>query len=154
CASALAEEWSADGVGEYPPDAPADRIIKWCSADGSRVRYASANLKIRGFEPCGKLQTTATCDASGTRLISKDDNRPEGHLDCSVGPRIMIVNRGSAETVDQSNMVQSTEEIAPLDPDEQASLGREMKNAEKAQARDPLIQMQLLTTGLLQGLIG
>ena len=152
--TARAEEWSADGVGQYPPDAASDRIIKWCSTDGVRVRYASANLKIKGYEPCGKLETTATCDASGTRLLSKDDTRPKGHLDCSVGPRIMIVNRGEADTVDQSNMVQPTDTVPPLSAEEQTSLNSEMQRAAKAQQQDPAIQLQIMTNALLQSILG
>lgn len=91
-----ADSWTLSGDGQYAPTNPEDIIIKWCETNGERTRYASANLNIKGYEPCGKLQTAATCDAGGERIISGDLNRPYDHRDCVKGPRISITRDGES----------------------------------------------------------
>lgn len=85
------DEWSIDGT-QYPPTPPENRIIRWCSADGTKERFASANIQLKGYEPCGQLRARATCDAAGTKLFSNDPNVPYDHRDCAAGPRIMVIS--------------------------------------------------------------
>ena len=138
--SASADEWSLENGKEFPPEQPENRIIKWCSEDGKKTRYASANLKIKGFKPCGRVSTSKTCDAGGNRLIGKGKDLPRDHKDCSV-ERIFIVNYGEDDTVDRTNMVKPDEDVKPLSEDELAALQREVKNAKKKH-KSPQAQMQ------------
>lgn len=70
----------------------ANDIIKWCEDDGDGVRYASANIAIKGYSRCGGLKASKTCDATGNRFFSPGPSKdsPHGYLDCSIGPRIEI----------------------------------------------------------------
>lgn len=65
-------------------------IVKWCEEDGEGVRYASANIDLKGYDKCGELKAQKTCDASGQRFISPSSTAPHGYLDCEIGPRIYV----------------------------------------------------------------
>ena len=152
--SSGADEWTSETNKQHLPGSPENRIIKWCSTDGTKVRYASANLKIKEFEPCGTVNTTATCDPSGNRFISKDSERPPAHLDCAVGPRIYVVAHHKDEQVDTSSLALSAEQLNALAPDERESLKRDLQQIEKDQEHDPSMQLQQSLAGLLQGYFG
>ena len=47
-----------------------DKIIKWCADEGTHVRYASANIQLKGYTPCGQLSASRRCDDNGRRFIS------------------------------------------------------------------------------------
>lgn len=142
-----AEQWSLDGEGEHPPPAPENRIIKWCSEDGSHVRYASSNIEIKGYTPCGKVGATTTCDASGNRMISKDPNRPHDHLDCGVGPRIFIMNHHEDDTIDLSALPEDDEQVGAMTEAEKRALEKEVQEAYK---RDPNLQLQHVAERLIR----
>lgn len=76
----------------YAGDEPENAIIKWCSdRDSSRVRYASANIDLAGWSPCGEVKTLAYCDASGgRRYLLPDAEVPYGYRPCSEGSRIYV----------------------------------------------------------------
>ncbi len=152
--SALADQWSLSGDLEHPPAQPNNRIIKWCADDSDHERWASANIKLKGYAPCGKLSSVSTCGASGQRLIgSTDAKRPNDHRDCGVGPRILIINHDEEDTIDTSNVAESPEDITPLSSKEQQDLKREFKLAKKQQDSDPMMQMQKMADLLLQQLL-
>lgn len=139
----LADEWSQVDGKEHSPDSAPNRIIKWCSEDGTKTRYASANLQIKNFKPCGVLNIEKSCDASGNRLISNTSDRPRDHRDCDLGPRIMVIRHGEDDIIDASNLAKPSSTPAALTPEEQQALKEELEKASKAQAQyDPLAQLQ------------
>ena len=149
-----AEQWSLEQSQEHPPEKPQNRIIKWCSEDGSQERWASANIQPKGYIPCGKLSTVATCGASGKRMIGGNDSeRPRDHRDCGVGPRILIVNHDENDTIDTSAVPENPGEITPLSNDEAKALKQEIEHAEKLQNSDPMMQLQKMADLLLQQLL-
>lgn len=153
--TALAEPyndlWSKDSSKEHDPPSSENRIVKWCSDEGQHVRYASANITLSGYHPCGTLGIHKTCDPSGNRFFGKaDDSRPYAHQDCAVGPRIVIVNHGKKDIIDTSAVPKEGEEIGSLTDDEQQALKEEMDKAAKVHSQhDPVVEMQKLI-GLLQ----
>lgn len=149
---ALTEDWSSESGKEHRPAEQENRIIKWCSEDGSRVRYASANLTIKGFQPCGTLAATKTCDAVGNRIISKDGARPRDHRDCDLGPRILVIRQAPEDEIDLSGLDAKRKQGEPLTPEEQRSLEKELKIAEKKQAAyDPAKQVEDILRVMLSG---
>lgn len=95
-----ADDWDMNTGQDLPPVPEENRIIKWCKKDGAGVRYASANLEIPGYEPCGKLEVEMTCDAGGGRHIGSAVAGQYGNRDCALGPRIFIERTDSAEPQD------------------------------------------------------
>ncbi len=91
---ASAEDWTSNQGRVLPPTSAENRIVKWCEKDGDKVRYASANLEIKGFAPCGTVATAANCDATGNRYIGPATGAPHGYLDCNNGQRIYIERDG------------------------------------------------------------
>jgi len=165
CWPCLAEnEWTVEGNQDLPPTNPENRIIKWCKLDGSHVRFASANLKLKGYEPCGKLTSHTSCDAGGTRMISKDANRPSGHLDCGRGPRIQISRDGVdllptpgdeaipsdyyLKQLDEDYLQQLPEEeknktVRAMSPAEVYQMQKEMERAQRqAEKNDPFYGLE------------
>ena len=134
---ALSDEWSQGETEELPARSPENRIIKWCQKDGSHQRYASANLRLKGYEPCGKLKAFMTCDAGGNRMFGSDENRPKGHLDCGIGPRIMIINYDEDDVVDKSAMASSTDQIKELSTAERKNMKDELARLKKQQQMAP-----------------
>lgn len=129
--SVHAEQWSLAEDREHAPAAQRNRIIKWCKLDGSHERYASANIRLKGYEPCGTISVPVTCDASGKRMIGTDKDRPRGHRDCGIGPRITIFNYSDHDTIDRSGQAQSPEEITAMSSTEQEEMARELDAAAK-----------------------
>lgn len=150
---AEADNWTTEASQEHAPQSPENRIIKWCNEDDSHVRYASANLKIKGYVPCGKLSVSATCDATGNRMISKDNERPHGHLDCSVGPRIFIMRHSEGDIIDTSAVPEDGEEIKPLSYQEKKALKEEMEQASKSQRNNPGQQLQNLVENMIKTML-
>ncbi|MDD2943248.1 MAG: hypothetical protein PHC51_09820 [bacterium] len=76
----------------YTGEEPENAIIKWCSdRDSTKIRYASANIDLAGWSPCGEIETLAYCDASGgRRYFSPESEVPHGYRLCSEGPRIYV----------------------------------------------------------------
>ena len=75
---------------EASPTLPPNDIVKLCSVNGSEVRYANASAVIPGFVVCGKISSSAVCDPTGKRLITKGGEVPHGYGDCSSGPRLIV----------------------------------------------------------------
>ncbi|MCB0325233.1 MAG: hypothetical protein KDD69_16735 [Bdellovibrionales bacterium] len=152
-ATAVADQWSLDGEQEHPPAQDRNRIIKWCSEDGTKTRFASANIKLKGYSPCGTLKANATCDAGGTRIIGKADERPTGHRDCAIGPRILIINHSEEDTIDRTHAADNPEDITAMSSSEEAAMKRELEAAERQQANDPALQLQKFADLLLQQML-
>ena len=74
-----------------PPSSAENRIIKWCAEKGTHTRYASANIQLKGYSPCGEVKTAMSCDAVGNRMISPTGTVPYGHRDCSLGKRLVVI---------------------------------------------------------------
>lgn len=142
-AVAADEEWSLDGQ-QYPPTPPENRIIRWCSADGAKERFASANIRLDGYEPCGQLRAHATCDAAGTKLFSNDPNVPYDHKDCAAGPRIMVISHNPPV------------QPAPMNEPEigKASFQREFKQLQKKQEEDAKKELHTIVEAALSQLLG
>jgi len=67
-----------------------NKIIKWCGKDKNDVRFSSANLKVKGYEPCGEPEVRVSCDPAGNKFYSQGEGSPHSYQDCGVGPRIVI----------------------------------------------------------------
>lgn len=141
------DRWSQNGVAEHEATSKENRIIKWCKPDGSKARFASANLKIKGYEPCGKLEAVSSCDAVGNRLISKNSKRPIDHKDCGTGPRIVVISHSQPDDGQSGD-------VEPMTAAENRQLTAEMRAAEKQQENDPEIQLQKAVNQLLTNLLG
>ena len=151
--TAFADSWSLDSDKEHPPESDENRIIKWCNEDGTHTRYASANLKIKGYQPCGSVTSVVTCDASGTRMIGGNgEKRPRGHRDCSIGPRLVVLSYSDEDTIDKTYQAQPDEKIEALTPEEEKKLQEEFKDAQKKHQESQEKQMQAMTNQLLQQL--
>jgi hypothetical protein len=151
--AALSEQWSIENDKQHPPVAASNRIIKWCQDKGNKTRYASANLKIKGFSPCGAISPSITCDPSGNRMIGSGE-RPRAHKDCAVGPRIVIINHDSSDIVDTQNLASSSEDIKPLSSKERSDFSRALKESQRKQNQQYVDQMREVTKLLMSGLLG
>lgn len=105
-----------------------NRIIKWCETGGSEVRYASANLRIHGFEPCGSVKTAVTCDPLGAKFIGPD-NGPHGYKNCAYGKRLQITNIDDTQT--PAAVKSESGKGDPLSSREQQQLRRDLQKLEK-----------------------
>ena len=149
------DEWSTEAKKQHAPENPRNRIIKWCSLDGTKSRWASANLEIKGYEPCGTLQAATTCDAGGNRMIGKTDERPYTHRDCGVGERIVIIRHDPPDTDTGNTLADYAEEALgkpelALSAEESRKLEREIKDAEKELEGSLDYQLQKIGDQLLQ----
>lgn len=152
---AFGDQWSLSSELEHPPVRAENRIIKWCDEESGHERWASANIKLKGYTPCGKLASVSTCDASGKRMIAGNEvARPNDHRDCGIGPRILIVNHDEEDTIDTSHAATDPADISPLSSKERQDLKREFSEAKKLQSNDPMMQMQKMADMLLQQLLG
>ncbi len=151
----LAEQWSLSAELEHPPARPENRIIKWCNEESGHERWASANIKLQGYQPCGKLSSVSTCDAGGKRMIAGNDAaRPNDHRDCGVGPRILIINHDESDTIDTSHVASDPADVTPLSSKERQDLKRDFAQAQNLQDKDPMMQMQKMADMFLQQLLG
>lgn len=116
---AHADDWDTNTGQDLPPIPEENRIIKWCKKDGNGVRYASANLEIPGYEPCGKLEVEMTCDAGGGRHIGSAVAGQYGNRDCALGPRIIIQRTDSIEPqeTNQTSEGEASREVAGPEED-------------------------------------
>jgi len=147
----LAEEnWTSDSDKQSPAPRNEDRIIRWCSSDGKAVRFASANIEIQGYQPCGELNVPINCDAGGTRIIGKTDKLPYSYKACSGTPRIRIENDG--ETVSGATG-QNGPDGQPLDAREKMDLASDLHQVEQNQKDQADIQIQKLLEGVLGQLL-
>ncbi len=144
------ERWSSDRSKEHPPASSENRIIKWCRDDGKHERFASANLDIKGYKPCGELQVPVNCDPAGQRMISKTGKPPEAYKDCGVGPRI-VVKRTDGGTIEGDVSADSPDALTSR---ERADLNREMKHAEKEQEKSLEIQMGKALDNMVKAIMG
>lgn len=142
--------WGVDPKKEHPPVSSQNRIIRWCANEGSKERFASANLAVEGFHPCGELNTPVSCDPVGKRLIGKNGQPPEIYKDCSVGPRI-VVHREDGVRIGSAAL--QGENPEPISGIEQAALQRDVKNAAKDQASNTQAQLERMVDGILQSLL-
>ncbi len=147
--ASAADGWGIDPAKEHPPASSQNRIIRWCSADGKKERFASANLAVEGFQPCGELNTPVACDPVGQRMIGKSE-KPPIYKDCSVGPRIVV---HKADGIKIGSAALAGEPLGPLSPDEQAALKRDVKSAEKDQSTDTQMQLEKMVDGILQSML-
>lgn len=153
--AATGDSWTsatgADGASrQHSPDGAENRIIKWCQEGGSHIRYASANIKLAGYRPCGGLETSAACDASGNRLIGKSPDKAYGYRDCGT-PRIFISNYSEDDVVDTSNAFRPEDEkdqVEPLSSRERQDLERAFKEIKTEQ--DPALALQAQISQVIQ----
>jgi len=151
-----ADQWSYQEHTQDDPTPPRDRIIKWCN-DSGQVRYASANIKLKEYKPCGKIDTTATCDPSGNRFIGGNDSKkPYTYKNCNIGKRIEITNykREDTDTPEGVTTSSPNDPIKPLSPSEEEQLRKDMKKAKQQHSHnDPTAQVQQLIQGLMGNLL-
>ena len=148
-ASAEGEVWSLEASKEHPGIDSENRIIRWCSDDQTKSRYASANIQLKGYQPCGELNIPVNCDPSGQRLISKDANLPYAYKDCGVGPRIQM--RRSAHEEIHSETPDTS--VDPLSSREKSDLAKDVKGIEQAQGQDLEMQLQKMLDGIMGQMI-
>lgn len=141
----LAEDdsWTIDLNKQHPPVSQENRILKWCADAGDGVRFASANIELKGYHPCGELQTAMQCDPSGARMINPGGEFPSTYRDCSLGPRISVVRRDPLPAVAPDGLGEAPPGSSPegsatnegLSPGEQRRLKREFSAAQQQQER-------------------
>lgn len=145
-----AEQWTEDSSKQHPPEAAANRIIKWCADKGSKERFASSNLELKGYHPCGELKTEVACDPSGKRMIAKNPaDFPYAYKDCSSQPRIILKNY--PEKVEVGSM--PTAEPEPMNASEQAELRSSLEELKHRQDGSPEVQLEQAMNQLLLGLV-
>ena len=142
--------WGIDPKKEHPPMSSQNRIIRWCSNDGKKERFASANLAVEGFHPCGELKTPVSCDPVGQRMIGNNGQPPEVYKDCSLGPRIVVHKSDGVKIGSAALQGENPEPISSL---EQAALQRDVKNAAKDQESSTQAQLERMVDGILQSML-
>ncbi len=125
--SAHAEDTFALNRPTLPPSSAENRIIKWCAESGTHTRYASANIQLKGYAPCGEVKTAVrTCDAVGNRMISPGGEVPYGYRDCSLGKRLVVIRHDPLDPPNDDRGLSSAEQHA---------LNREFKQIQKDQEK-------------------
>lgn len=121
-----------------PPSSAENRIIKWCADRGTHTRYASANIQLRGYTPCGEVKTAMSCDSVGNRMISPSGAVPYGHRDCALGKRLVVIRH---------------DEVAPSPDDrgfssaEQHAMNREFKQLQRDQEKQEAKEIEAAMRG-------
>lgn len=138
------DAWTVDITKQHPPISQENRIIKWCAESGDGVRYASANIELKGYKPCGELKTAMQCDPAGARMINPAGDFPSSYRDCSVGPRIKIERHDPLPLQEPSELGTPSALAANggLSPDETRRLKREFTAAQEQQERQEQKEMQ------------
>lgn len=144
-----ADGWATDSSKEHPAPSAENRIIRWCSTDGKQERFASANIDLTGYAPCGELSTPIYCDASGRRMIG-GSNHPPVYKDCSVGPRI-VVERTDGIEIDREAL--ESEPPTTMGSEESRMLKKEVRAVANEQEKDPEIQVQRMLDGVIGNLL-
>lgn len=147
-----ADQWAVGEAREHEPASPENRIIKWCNESSNKTRYASANIKLAGWQPCGKLLASKTCDASGNRMISTDQQRPNGQLDCGIGPRITVINHAEGDIIDTSALAGPEHQAGPMSASEEAAFRDKLKQINDKNAASPAAQIQQIVNTMLKNL--
>jgi len=150
----FADEWSVDEATQLPPTAPENRIIKWCQLEGDGVRYASSNLNIPGYKPCGKLAVTMNCDSTGRRYIGEEISSGYTYRDCSVGPRITI-ERTDGEQIEAESF--ANDDVKPGDPDpmstdERTDMENDLAKIEQQQQKQTQQELMMIQQLLFGGM--
>lgn len=134
----LADNWGLNDKNELPAESSENRIIKWCSdTDENNSRYASANIKVSGFHPCGLIVSSDVCDGENNKILGT--------------PKSGIFKQCSPS---QSREEKKTKTNQGLSYTELKELKAAMKKAAKKQNSDPEIQLQILTDQLLAYFMG
>ncbi len=164
-AAERSDAWTIDISKQHPPVSAENRIIRWCSEDGSKHRYASANIDLKGYKPCGQLSSVVSCDPSGARVFSSSSQPPPGsrnyaHRDCSVGPRIKVV-RHEPNPVTSSDFTGERSQVAAdgspptgLSAAEYKRLERDFKVAQAEQERKNQKELEQVMSAMFGALSG
>ncbi len=149
------DAWTTDAGKQHPAASAENRIIRWCNEAGTHERFASANIEIKGYHPCGELAMPVSCDPSGTRMIGKSGETPYAFKDCAVGPRIKIERHGPVITENYQDPLSPDGEDPgdPLSTIERSDLAREMKKAKDQQAQSLDVQLQRALDQMMQQLL-
>lgn len=72
------------------------KVEKWCNDSSSEVRYVTAGIHPKGYEPCGEVQVETFCDALGNKIISRpgEITPPHGYKSCDNPPEITMMKDG------------------------------------------------------------
>ncbi|MFN8392190.1 MAG: hypothetical protein U0136_17995 [Bdellovibrionota bacterium] len=153
---AESEQWTEQASNQHPAVGAHNRIIRWCSSEGKPERFASANISLKGYQPCGELQTPISCDPSGRRYISKDANTPYAYKDCGT-ERIHMPRRKDLPFDEHGNPIGDVAQQAngadPLSTNEAASLRRDVKKIEAAQSQDLDMQIEKMLSSMMNQMI-
>lgn len=155
---AFADESWTDEVGkEGPAPQNENRIIRWCSTDGTHQRFASANIEINGYQPCGEINVPVSCDPSGKRYIGKSGNEPYAYKSCAKGPRIVMPAQSEdeeeSEEVRELDTALSETAPTPLNSKEKMDLASDLRQVEQNQSSDVEMQLQKVLDGMLGQLL-
>ncbi len=138
-----ADNWSINEKKALPAQRDENRIIKWCDKEtGKKVRYASANIGLDGYEPCGAIKTVDVCDANGNKFLGKV-------------PKTGVFTKCSAPII--KDIVNSNDNLPSenfSDDIDLNELKKEIKKVEKIHNSDPEVKMQILADNLLNGVLG
>ncbi len=143
--STWAENWSFNDKQNLPAQKDENRIIKWCDKEtGKKTRYASANIELAGYKPCGAIKSIDVCDANGNKFLG--DTPKKGIFTQCRSEEIV-----SRETIKNDETIISNNSSSGLSDRE---LEREIKKVAKAHNSDPDVQMQLLADNVIKGFFG
>ena len=143
-ANSHAQDWSA-GQKDLPATGAENRIIKWCESNGTAIRYSSANITVKGFEPCGTLSAQTSCDPAGAKFISRSSETPYSYRDCAVGPRLFVKGEkgefGTEREKKRSHMADYSGGVplSPLSVREKRSLEKEIRRISGQNSPDQML---------------
>jgi len=143
--NAWADNWSFNNKKNLPAQKDENRIIKWCDKEtGKKTRYASANVELAGYKPCGAIKSIDVCDANGNKFLG-DVPKKGIFTQCSSGE---IVKDGETIIGNDTTIVFDNKGLSDKE------LEREIKKVAKAHNSDPDIQMQMLADNVIKGFFG
>ena len=138
-----AENWGMNGKNELPPASNENRIIKWCDDQrGENIRFSSANIKVKGYHPCGSIVSSSRCDGEGNKVLG---NPKSGiFTDCKDKKNDSVISQPS----------DSNSSVKPLSHSELSQLKSVMKKAADKQNAEPEVALQMLADKLMATFMG
>ena len=140
-----ADNWSLNEKKALPAEKDENRIIKWCDKEtGKKIRYASANIALAGYKPCGAIKSIDVCDENGNKFLGQV-------------PKKGIFSKCSAPLIKDEIKTNTEEDLASENFSEDLDLNqlkKEIKKVEEIHNSDPEVKMQILADNLMKGFFG
>ena len=149
-----ADNWSINQKKALPGEKDENRIIKWCDKEtGKKVRYASANIALKGYEPCGSIKSVDVCDENGNKFLGQVPKK--GIFSQCNAPLVKEQEVNDQSETDFTNTEGTNSKESFSDDDISLNeLKREIKKVEEIHNSDPEVKMQILADNLMKGIFG